>query len=387
MSVYVRIPRRPSSGGGTTYSWTRWLPLYTWTQGTCWYEDNRVAVYFWDQYNVVWSGDTYHWDVYDVVWTPTKYNWQRYNVIYGDTQYIWRKYDVVWMPTTYYWEKWSITLDGNSPAKLEQVDEVMSTDPNAYPQDGYNSADNHWYVFIESLEGYPQKMDYLNDVTTTNVSDYEEGYNTDGYWYEYGGFIEPTASKGSYVDYITSVQADTYPKDGVSGSYWYVYTGYTEGYYTKDLKVGTYDGKERNEKPDDGLGDDYMWYVYTGMTESTPSRGDLVSSGWSSLASDTYPADGIHTDGYWYTYTGADIHGSGSWQYSPHSEVTSYERNTYPDSFTEYTPEIGSMDMQEYWEFKSTTQGGLGGETFTSTDPNAYPSNGLHTDGYWYVSV
>lgn len=63
--------------------------------------------------------------------------------------------------------------------------------------------------------------------------------------------------------------------------------------------------------------------------------------------------------------------------------VSSVDRTAYPDSGSRE----GDNYEVYYYEFYDTVQGMYTGVIVTSKDENAYPINGLHTDGYWYTKI
>ena len=142
----------------------------------------------------------------------------------------------------------------------------------------------------------------------------------------------------------------------------------------------------------------YYWdkYSVTWDANGDPQKGDFISTVVGSEGQ--YPDNGVGTDDsdgvstVWYVFSYDAVLGGENnyWEYdwSGNNTITSTNRSEYPDSFTEYIPEYTGggewVEMQPCYEYVGSGAGFLV-DTVYSEDENAYPENGLHTDGYWYI--
>ena len=187
---------------------------------------------------------------------------------------------------------------------------------------------------------------------------------------------------------------ERYNVDTVTTYYWDKYNANSSTNYTGTVNVSYQSGSQT-----------VTWSPK--YPRNDPPRINTDSMIWDNLASGTW--DGWDAPGSWivrstslsyncYYVTALEQSGTGvrftyskvaspakSTTYSQgttsYGEVTSTASNTYPTN-----GRSGS-----YWYvYKSSTESKVQGslvETVTNKEQDAYPTNGIHTDGYWYVLV
>lgn len=157
--------------------------------------------------------------------------------------------------------------------------------------------------------------------------------------------------------------------------------------YYLEFEYDMYEAVYGEPQYDRYLGTTWMdtpFYEYDGGTTYYVYTGNSRPKDDGSTYSVTSPYRDGYTDGYnepdtghiyEYTYIGVS---QGFPTNFPPETVTSLEADTYPQSGAQ-----GDL----WYEFISEENSGLGETLITDKDPNAYPENGKHTDGYWYVKV
>jgi hypothetical protein len=140
---------------------------------------------------------------------------------------------------------YTVVEDGTKPdIVIGAVNNTSSSYSYAY---GYNS-------------GFSQKGDYIEQVTSTNSNAYPKDNYIGSYWYVYShNNIRYFA--GEYIKEARD-EEDIYHNNGITGDYWYIYDRYdVNGPFKSKYTTGTVNSNVRSDYPDDAIQGNY-WYDY-----------------------------------------------------------------------------------------------------------------------------
>ena len=284
------------------------------------------------------------------------------------------------------------------------IDEVTSQTPDQYPSNGYQSG--YWYIYegATTTDAYDIQGSYLTDVFSINDSAYPENGVQDSYWY-----TKATAQENMPIPITKGyIGVDQFTWDKYNAQWVNAVTTYTWKKYqpviselTEETRVNnaaTFDLKYRIDLTNSSY--------YTRGGEQNPNiiKPEIQNGKYYLSESNGHNAYYL-TSGSDITVTSADnrwifpVGGTGDVYsntiYLISSDGGLYDGgigyNTEPHGDYIYlifsNPEIPESQAKYGTVTKYTIQSSAGEfiDTIQSTDQSAYPLNGLHTDGYWYV--
>ena len=201
------------------------------------------------------------------------------------------------MYMSYESEFFGVLMPYGEKVKDETYDVVYSYDITAYPLDGEQGS--FWYEYITTEDDFEDKT-YVEDVSSTNRSEYPDDGVKNGFYYIYSHYTEEDILQmGDYIEDVKVINNETaYPEDGVLDGYWYSYqtvsTRYLKGDYierVEDIVDTSY--------PKDGIKGDY-WYVYKGWETGERYEGRFIQQ-IESNDPNAYPTNGIDKN-YWFKF-------------------------------------------------------------------------------------
>lgn len=264
-------------------------------------------------------------------------------VFQGSQVYRWAKYNTV-STTIYTWSKYSIrqtpTLNSHTSRTLPQTMSSTSAGGGelANGDDARRCSPLVGIHYIQSVDNYdsPNFNSLINVDTSGNITFKSGNRQSNSCLSSITLFRSvPSASRLQWAAY--------------SGDYFILVTqnyGIEIDYDLEDYTNPTlYSGKYlcniefiRNTDSPYVSTNKMILHFYSYTVQQ--SQGSLVQSGIQSTDQNLYPTNGV-SDGYWYKQTGSTV------QYSQGTFI----------------------------------------ENVNSIDPSAYPANGRHADGYWYVKI
>ena len=292
----------------------------------------------WGKYNTI-TTTTHYWNRYNVG-TVTRRTWERYSI---NTQYVWdRKQKLGY---GYY-------LSGNSNNLIHRYPDTLNYGINLKyykdPDDNSRSSavfddevsDENWTNDLSPLYQELVGKFYISGSRIYEITAVDTIYGGNVPRIEMTGhrcFVDEDTVIYDNNNFISAISSDpdAYPNGGELNGYYYDNRREEK---IKGTLIDTITSTVNNQYPTDGISGDYWYVLDESKTETENVQGTIQYSDSSSTNRNRYPNNG-QSGNYWYVYDRQDI---------------SYSRGSY----------IGDVE---------------------SDNPSAYPTNGRHTDGYWYV--
>ena len=306
-----------------------------------------------------------------------KYKWQKYSAVYhpATTTYYWNKYNRV-TNTTYQWNK----FNSNEERSLSWQTYTASASSRNWSL-GSPVSDGSKNVTFTGY--YLPSLPTINDII--DISNYAlhivlPSSKTVAFtgktnaWNRVATINNYSALIGKYIC------SDNWGL-GSNTSFVSIATTNEEAFHF--IKLNSIQFKNDPNYTDYPILDNYIdGIIYTPKISITYSKGSTSYGTVSSSSSSAYPTNGRHTDGFWYDgRTSSTSYSKGTTSYGT---VSSTSRSAYPDN--NYS---GS-----YWYVysRSSTSSayyskGAYIEDVVAKEEDEYPTNGRHTDGYWYVKI
>jgi hypothetical protein len=133
-----------------------------------------------------------------------------------------------------------------------------STSKTTYPTFGSTSTTSYSYAGYSS--GAVERGTFIEEVVSTDRNAYPNDDIFEGYWYIYNrNNIRYFA--GEYIKEVRD-EEDIYHNNGITGDYWYIYDRYdVNGPFKSKYTTGTVNSNVRSDYPDDAIQGNY-WYDY-----------------------------------------------------------------------------------------------------------------------------
>ena len=320
---------------------------------------------------------------------------QEYTYDLGNPTYVWEKYTVgteegapytktsgtsnayiYYADTIYYASSYSFSSTTGkytliSPSSMTGQD--FKTNYNTYSDYYFISGSSSGTVMYQS-SGFVKG--YVTDSNNTTIGAIDISATR---YYRTGTDIEVC---GTYMYDVTSTNSSTYPSNGKhSDGYWYI----SDGTY---IESSTYTWKKYNTKETEGA-------PYTQTKSSSQTISTSMAYYWVANSFTFNTSTGIYTLTSPSLKARSNIKTSSYKYYQAGSSTSSgtYSAKNYMYQTTKSTAPSYNYDTMGYtttgYKYTATpsitySAGDYVSEV-TSTSASAYPENGKHTDGYWYI--
>ena len=421
--------------GANLYRWSKYSVVHV----------PEITTYKWKRYTAVAKNIYKYWYEFDlnssVVWKTYLYDKLFYLIGSVDIHSPILESEIQWHYANV------VTISHSYSGWLLFENKSLTPEAYKYAGDFYTTDDTltfHLMMDRYILKSELDHVDYsqgtfIDEVTSQTQSQYPTNGIQDGYWYVYEGSVTTEAHdiRGDYLTEVSSINASAYPEDGISESYWYTKTNtqenisipITKGYIGVDQfiwnkynaqwvdAVTTYTWKKYQAVISESVDDtrvnnaasfDLKYRIdltngayYTrasGTADPATIKPGIQNGKYHLSASDNYletggndivtmscnnlwifPVGGagdlysttvylIQSDN-WYDAIGCNVEPHGDYIYLMFSNPT-VSSNAQYGTIKKYTIQVSAGDYVE---------------SIDSIDQSAYPTNGLHTDGYYYV--
>lgn len=170
---------------------------------------------------------------------------------------------VEWKTLKYYYgvdAKLDYEAKGQQINRYAEEGELVfsSTSKTTYPT--FGSISNTSYSYKGYSSGAVERGTFIEEVVSTDKNAYPNDDILEGYWYIYNrNNIRYLA--GEYIQEVRD-EEDIYHNNGITGDYWYIYDRYdVNGPFKSKYTTGTVNSNVRSDYPDDAIQGNY-WYDY-----------------------------------------------------------------------------------------------------------------------------